>query len=316
MYHNLSSEASGYEYCDLWDVGDLVDFKGCTDCLQADSQTNYLANCKYFHMHLHKCISALVTNTVIVVTMLQGACEQKPASGVTVAVEGSVFSDDNVNITSPTPMVPIDPAWFDHGTLNLGAKVGIAVGGFVFLLIIAGFIVVCNGKRRRKAFLKELNEKYTNRGWPMPANQGDTVDTPMSQQPMRGFEDSPTSPNGHFQPYISPYQSQYNSPVSAQDMTSMTWPQAALSKDHNVAYTSYHDQQASHDWETGQDPDAKGKGVVESYELHDVESSQSSSNSGRHHEVPALDDPGHWRTQTNESYHEQLTHDDTRRNMI
>lgn len=46
QYRNLSSSAHGYEYCDMWDLADQVDFKGCTDCLQADGKTRYLANCK------------------------------------------------------------------------------------------------------------------------------------------------------------------------------------------------------------------------------------------------------------------------------
>lgn len=244
--------------------------------------------------------------------MLEAACEQKPIPGVTVAVEGSVFSSDDVNVTAPTPMATIDPAWFDHGTLNLGAKVGIAIGGFVFLLLVAGFIIVCNGKRRRKAFLRELDEKYTKKGWPTPSHQYDTLETPSSNRPLRAFQDSPMSPTGPYPPYISPDPSQYNSPVSAQDMVNVPWPAAALSKNHNVGYAISSDEHATHDWDLTQDGDVKGKGVVESYELHDVESSKSSSNSGRHHEVPALDGPGHWRTQNNDPYHDRPTYDGSR----
>lgn len=226
-----------------------------------------------------------------------------------------MFSSDKVQIVPPSPIATVDPAWFDHGPLNLGAKVGIAIGGFVALLMVLGVFVVCNGKRRRKAYLRTLEEKYTQRGWPSAANPGDMLETPSSAHPLRGgFQDSPMSPmpplspmspTGPYAPYVSPYQSQYNSPVSAQDMVNMPWPAAALPKDHNIGVAVGGDEEAREEWNHAQDFDVKGKGVAESYEMRDVESSKSSQQSQWRTEMP-LSPPGHWRQGSNGSHQGQL----------
>lgn len=224
-----------------------------------------------------------------------------------------MFSSDKVQIVPPSPIATVDPAWFDNGPLNLGAKVGIAIGGFVFLLIILGFFVVCNGKRRRRAYLRTLEEKYTQRGWPTPQNQGDMLETPSSSHPLRGgFQDSPMTPSGPYPPYVSPYPSQFNSPVSAQDMVNMSWPAAALPKDHNIGVAVGNNEDAQGEWDSSQDFDHKGKGVAESYEMHDVESSKSSDRSQWRTEVPVLSHPGHWRQDSQGSYQGQLTEQDGR----
>lgn len=218
--------------------------------------------------------------------MLQAGCEQKPEPGVTVAVEGDLFSTDHVNVTEPTPMATVDPAWFDNGPLNLSAKVGIAVGGFVVLLIIAGFLIVWNGKRRRRAYLRKLDTKFTNRGWPSNHGQGEMFETPVSQRPLRGWDDSPmdSSPDKPFPRYISPYASQCNSPSNAQDMASMPWPSAALARNHNIGVAHGGDSQSgssNNGW--GTSSDEKGKTtLVESYEMHDVESSESGGSQFHH----------------------------------
>lgn len=227
-----------------------------------------------------------------------------------------MFSSDKVQIVPPSPIATVDPAWFDHGPLNLGAKVGIAIGGFVVLLMILGVFVVCNGKRRRKAYLRKLEEKYTQRGWPSAANRGDMMETPSSAHPLRGgFQDSPMSPmpplspmspTGPYAPYVSPYQSQYNSPVSAQDMVNMSWPAAALSRDHNIGVAVGGNEEVREEGNHAQDFDVKGKGVAESYEMHDVESSKSSERSQLRTEMPVLSHPGHWRQGSHGSYQEQL----------
>ena len=218
-------------------------------------------------------------------------------------------------MTTPTPSAHIDPAWFDHGPINLSAKVGIAVGGFACLLMVAGFFIICNGKRRRKAYLRKLDIKYRKKGWPMTPQtqqQGEMFETPVSQRPLRGWDDSPQSAHTqtNFPTYFSPYSSQFNSPVSPQDGLDMSWPAAALPKPQS---------QASPQQEIGLafgNPNNYGplttspyspenerkywKQREESYEMHEVDSA-SSGNSRRQEltqhqqQAPVLNHPGYGR---------------------
>ncbi|KND93574.1 hypothetical protein TOPH_01851 [Tolypocladium ophioglossoides CBS 100239] len=296
-YKNLSSKYKSFEYCDQWPVTDGLDFKGCTDCLQAAGNL-YLAN---------------------FVTTLQAGCAQRPAPGIFIGLDGNVFSSNQVNITAPTPTPSVNPEWFDQGPLNLGAKVGIAIGGFVFLLVILGCGIVLNGRRRRKAYLRKLEATCVQQGWPSPNAQarGDMAetpasqpafrewdDTPLSQQPLRGWDDSPmtASPEKPFPTYFSPYSSQYNSPVSAQDGQNMQWPQGAVGRTQNIGLAlggevSGPDVSGGH-W-TPSSFDGKGKAREEAYEMHEVDSAESGS-SKRYvgmprTETPVLGHPGYGR---------------------
>ncbi|KAF5631236.1 hypothetical protein F52700_6941 [Fusarium sp. NRRL 52700] len=212
-YKNLSSDIHGYDYCDTWPVHDTPDFDGCTDCLRA-GDNHYLAN--FF-------------------TLLQAGCEQKPQPGVTVSVDGGLFSQDIVNITEPTPVASVNPDWLDQGPISLGAKVGIAAGGVVFLLFILGFCIVWRGKRRRRAFLRQLETRprtkgsWPKKGWPTPlhiSNDNDMRETPLSQKPFRSWDESPISARSEktFPRYVSPYGSQFGSPVSATELQLAQWP--------------------------------------------------------------------------------------------
>ncbi|KAG9506009.1 hypothetical protein J7337_002983 [Fusarium musae] len=197
-YKNLSSDIQSYDYCDTWPVQDTPDFDG------------------FF-------------------TLLQAGCEQKPQPGVTVSVDGSVFSQDIVNITEPTPVASVDPDWLDQGPISLGAKVGIAAGGVVTLLFILGFCIIWRGKRRRRAFLRQLETRprtkgsWPKRGWPTPlhiSNDNDMRETPLSQKPFRSWDESPVSARSEktFPRYVSPYGSQFGSPVSATELQLAQWP--------------------------------------------------------------------------------------------
>ncbi|POR37044.1 Uncharacterized protein TPAR_02737 [Tolypocladium paradoxum] len=291
-YKNLSSEYKSYEYCDQWPVTDSLDFSGCMDCLQAAGNF-YLAN---------------------FVTALQAGCEQRPAPGILVGLDGNVFSPTQVNITAPTPTASVNPEWFDQGPLNLGAKVGIAIGGVALLLMILGCGIVLNGKRRRRAYLRKLEAACAHQGWSSPNAQGrgdmaETPasqqpfrgwdDTPLSQQPLRGWDDSPmtASPGKPFPTYFSPYSSQYNSPVSAQDGQNMQWPQEALGRTQNIGLALAGDDSGSH-W-TPSSSDGKGKAREEAYEMHKVDSVESCSSTGHvrmpRTEAPVLGHPGHGR---------------------
>ncbi|ETS00025.1 hypothetical protein M419DRAFT_101778 [Trichoderma reesei RUT C-30] len=289
-YQNLSVKYDDYGYCDLWPTSDTLDFHGCIECLQVSN--NYLAN---------------------FVTVLQAGCEQKPISGVTLGLEGNIFSSDIVNITAPSPTAKVDPAWFDHGPLGLGGKVGIAVAGFILLLILAGVAVVCRGRRRRKAFLKKLQTnmpqmKSNPGGWPsMPGGiQHDSTDTPLSQRPLRTWDESPVTGNTEktFPRYFSPYSSQFNSPISSTDVNHMPWPEPALGsprspREIGLALGSAIDvNNANHErWPAS--PEDKGKMKEESYEMQYVDSAGGGVPANKqpvHHvQAPILSHPGYGR---------------------
>lgn len=173
---------------------------------------------------------------------LQVGCDQKPTAGSTISVSGSIFSKTLMNETTPTPT----SSWTtigDSGPLSLGAKAGIAIGGLCALLALAGFCVVCTGRRRRRAFLRKLEMQHRDSGWPHPGVRGagagglvvhrgpDMNETPLSQKPLRGWDDSPQSatasdvPSSGYGRYFSPYSSQQTSPVNgAEAAAAMAWP--------------------------------------------------------------------------------------------
>lgn len=225
-----------------------------------------------------------------------------------------MFSSDHVNITAPSPTASVNPEWFDQGPLNLGAKVGIGIGGFVFLLMILGCGIVLNGKRRRKAYLRRLEATCAQQGWPSPKAQarGDMAETPssqqpfrgwdetpLSQQPLRGWDDSPmtVSPEKPFPTYFSPYSSQYNSPVSTHDGQTMQWPQEAVGRTQNIGLALGGNVGASH-WSPSSS-DGNGKVREEAYEMHEVDSAESGSSRGHvrmpRTETPVLGHPGYGR---------------------
>lgn len=222
---------------------------------------------------------------VAVITVLQAGCEQRPAPGIGLGLEGDVFSPDYVKVTAPSPTAAVNPDWFDNGPLNLNAKVGIAFGGLVFLLAVLGCAIVLNGKRRRRAYLRKLEAKYAQRGWPTPNGQGEKPgapmsqrrpsrgwdDTPVSQRPLRGWDDSPmtVSTENAYPRYFSPYSSQYTSPVSARDSPSTRMPLTALgiTQDIGVALGDGPGAQSTALWSGGRQ---------EAYEMHHVDSAGSS----------------------------------------
>lgn len=171
--------------------------------------------------------------------MLEAACIQKPRPGDLLSFDGNPISTTPIVITTPQPTygsIPVE----DYGPVSLGARVGIAFGGLAFILAVVGFCIVWNGKRRRRAFLRQLEQRHADQGWPHPKTRyggsgaGDMFETPVSQRPLRGWDESPISAGpepGLDKPlprYFSPYSSQYNSPVSTTDAASSSaaanWP--------------------------------------------------------------------------------------------
>lgn len=293
-YGNLSTSVGAYDYCTDWAYSDFV--TGCVNCLRS-SEDQYLAN---------------------LVSLLQVGCDQKPNPGSTVAVKGGIFSTTLMNETTPS----LSGSWSagNSGPISLGGKVGIAIGGFCFLVAVAGFFIVCNGRRRRRAFLRKLEMRQKESGWPHPGMGGvvhrgpDMNETPLSQKPLRGWDDSPqsaTASEPHFQRYFSPYSSPYTSPVSGSDnpgMTAHQWPQEfhqqtmqgypssaqekAMQDQHEAAANSWNppmhigvalggDDKGSHAESTNQGGrDNRHYTTGEEYELHEVSSAGESSAGG------------------------------------
>lgn len=279
-----------------------------------------------------------LTSSATVITTLQAGCRQRPQPGILLGLEGTLFSDDKVNVTAPSPTAVVDPAWFDQGPLNLGAKVGIAVGGFILLITVLGCAVILNGKRKRKAFLRKLEAQFPQKGWPASptsprrADMSEAVanhqqlhragwdDTPLSQQPLRSWDESPMTGNTDksFPRFYSPYSSHFNSPVSAHDNLNpkLQMPLAALgiTEDIGVAIGG-NEAEAEGPW-VGSPSDPKGKAPEEAYELNnvDVQNDGESSSAGRMPQAqpPVLGHPGYGRSSTSSQEPHILTEQDAR----
>lgn len=222
-------------------------------------------------------------------TVLQAGCEQKPVSGVNLGLEGNIFSTTTVNITAPTPSSQVNPAWFNQGPLGLGGRMGIAVGGLVLVLVLLGCGIVWRGKRRRRAFLRRLQADQTGKGWPTPKGQGEMFETPVSQQPLRGWDDSPQSAYSQtgYPRYCSPYASQHDTPVSANDVLNMQWSRHGIGMALGGEEESQHYAVGAADgggrYFDNFSPEEKGKGkaLEESYEMNEVDVDGSGSGDAR-----------------------------------
>jgi len=205
-YGNFTKSVGAYDYCQRWDHHQVP---RCNSCVEDLSDGHYLVD--YF-------------------SILDGACQQRPGNGSSISMYGDPFKPDStVVITEPGPTYATVPTP-DYGVVSLGARVGIAFGGLAFILVLAGFIIVCNGKRRRRAFLRDLQRRHAaEQGWPNPHGRhgggGDMFETPVSAKPLRGgWDESPISAHTEgtdrtLPRYFSPYSSQFNSPISATDAT-------------------------------------------------------------------------------------------------
>jgi hypothetical protein len=109
---------------------------------------------------------------------LQAACEQKPAPGQTLRIEGDIFSKTQLNITSsttPTPTATPSASSKSSTTLSSGALIGIICAGLVTLVGLSGVGFICYRKRRRSSQRRsnEMGAKHYSRfdepGIAMPA---------------------------------------------------------------------------------------------------------------------------------------------------
>lgn len=267
-YKNMSADVGAYEYCDDWPSDDAFRVEICQECLQLSSGP-YMAN---YMITLH------------------GGCRQQPEPGLMVGLDGDIFLDDHINATAPSSTASVNPEWFDDGPLTLPIKVAIAFGGFVLLLMALGAFIICNGRRRRRAYLRKIESRYNkkgpsgassphremlkSKGWvaqQLERQPRETHETPMSQRPLRGWDDSPmtaATEEKPFQRYFSPYSSQYNSPVSAHDTPAPQW-QAPVPQNIGVALGG---DDSSGRWSPPSPDVQRRPSTPESYELRQVDS--------------------------------------------
>ncbi|KAI0471781.1 hypothetical protein GGR56DRAFT_91474 [Xylariaceae sp. FL0804] len=237
QYANLSDTATAYGFCSLWDDFFLDQ---CRNCLLV-SEDFYTDN---------------------FVGVLDGACRLLLQPPATLPFQGSIFANDQLNVTNPTPTATFAPD--SAGPLNNGEIVGVVVGGLAVVLALLGCGVVLNGKRRRKAYLRRRSRMFGPGGGGGTggivggASGGEMFETPVSQRPLnRGWgqdlqDDSPTSAATQttFPPYFSPYVSQYNSPVSAVEgphgqggRNFAAWPSVEETTAHHMHMQHMHMQQ-------------------------------------------------------------------------
>lgn len=82
---------------------------------------------------------------------LQAGCIQKPEAGTLIGLNSTVFTQNEVKITSP-----VTGTKTKHKKLSEGAIIGIVVGGVILLVIIITTIFICIRRRRNAIRLKEL----------------------------------------------------------------------------------------------------------------------------------------------------------------
>lgn len=101
-------------------------------------------------------------------TTLSIACKQRPAVSKTLEIDGSLFDGNPVKAADPAAKNAAIASTFHPPTgLSLGAKIGIAVGGLVVVLIGSGCFIVCKGRKRRRKVLRDHAEgryKFTGDG--------------------------------------------------------------------------------------------------------------------------------------------------------
>lgn len=154
-----------------------------------------------------------------VFTALVAGCEQQPNPGTTLSLQGTLFSTNPMNITTPVPTTSGVASTQSINGLTLGAIVGVAVGGLVALLTMIGCCIIWCGKRRRRQVLQRAQAQMSYNGV-RPASG--SVEPKWGQDAPGGWiqDDTPTTAGGYGsdKQNFSPYMSQYTSPVSARDM--------------------------------------------------------------------------------------------------
>lgn len=208
-------------------------------------------------------------------------------------------------MTDASAVPTLDPSYFDEGPFGLGAKVGVALGSLGFVLLVAGFLIVCIGKRRRRAYLRQMESSPENKGWAGVRPRGQPSETPLSQRPLRGgWDDSPMSATekGPFPGrYFSPYSSQFSSPVSAAEQHDMPWPDMSGGREIGLALAE----------SPGPDPPEPAKGKGRAWDGVEVYGGEGVGGQGSGESV-VLGHPGYGRASGSPPRRYTLTEEDAR----
>ncbi|OTA99900.1 hypothetical protein M426DRAFT_36363, partial [Hypoxylon sp. CI-4A] len=124
---NLDAKTQDYSYCDT-DSSIVTDdmVNECKTCVAATDGQDYLAN---------------------FLIALDTGCKQRPATGMLLGLNETVFSKTMVSAEDPSIIMEAN----DKGsTLSTAQLAGIAVGAIVFILAVAGFLFVRCRKRRNR----------------------------------------------------------------------------------------------------------------------------------------------------------------------
>ncbi|KAI1330198.1 hypothetical protein F5Y16DRAFT_396764 [Xylariaceae sp. FL0255] len=123
---NLDPNSEAYSFCNV-DGSDLTQSNSitkCLGCVAATDNENFLAN---------------------FLVALQVGCEQQPAVGSTIALNGTVFAETRVGATNSSGNGSNSGV-----TLSTAAVIGLVIGGLVLLGAITGIIFICYRKRRNR----------------------------------------------------------------------------------------------------------------------------------------------------------------------
>lgn len=91
----------------------------------------------------------LRSNPCSVLVALEAGCQQRPKPGATLGLNDTVFSERTIEMVNPS--APVAPG--DNYSLPNTSIAAIAIGGFVFLLAIAGCVFVQRRKRQKRSVL-------------------------------------------------------------------------------------------------------------------------------------------------------------------
>lgn len=117
---------------------------------------------------------------------------QQPPKGHTISFEGAPFSTVQVNMTTPEPTGLPYSNGYSNG-LSLGTQIGISVGAILLALFIAGFCIICNGRRRRRRVLAEKARRSGYEWDPARPGHAAMAESSAGERTPGGFFDSPQS---------------------------------------------------------------------------------------------------------------------------
>ncbi len=91
---------------------------------------------------------------LIVLVALQAGCTQQPPTGTVIGLNSTVFTSTEVAITTASAPSSTGNASSGKFDLSTNGKIGIIVGGLVFILITSAISFIWWKKRQRRAFME------------------------------------------------------------------------------------------------------------------------------------------------------------------